>query len=112
MVNGVSEPLSITSALRPNTNSRGTVVGSRNFEGSVPRSSPDLRTATSFPAGKPVLAPDDVALFPSTAPALRAKLTTAAAEPVIANTSAMSETTMAGDGLPIYLLSAHLTLVS
>jgi cystathionine gamma-lyase len=105
IVNGVSEPLSMTSALRPNTNSRGTVVGSRNFEGSVPRSSPDLRTATSLPAAKPLLAPDDVALFPSTAPELRAKLTTAAAEPVIANTSAMSETTIEGDGLPIFLIS-------
>ena len=46
--------------------------------------------ATSLPAAKLLLAAVEVALLPSTAPALRAKLTTAAAEPVIANTSATS----------------------
>src|SRR5207342_1279664 len=100
IVNGVSWPLSITSALRPKTNSRGTVFGSRNFEGIVPNSVPVLRIATSLPAANLLLALDDVALLPSTAPALRAKLTTAAADPVIANTSAITEMTMAGDWFP------------
>src|SRR5437588_336016 len=99
-VNGTSLALSMTSEGRPKLGPAGTAV-SMNLAGRRPRLGPRPTIATSLPAATPLLALADTALLPSTAPALRAKLTTAAAEPVIAKTSATRATTIDGEGREI-----------
>ena len=63
-----------------------------------PFSGPRLAVATRRPAAVERVTLERTALLPSTAPAFVAKLTAATAEPVMAMTSAMSATTMAGEG--------------
>jgi CDGSH iron-sulfur domain-containing protein 3 len=58
----------------------------------------------SFPAARLSVAPLPTALLWSTAPALRAKLTAATADPVLAMTSAAIEMIVAGCGLEIFML--------
>jgi hypothetical protein len=57
----------------------------------------------SFPAAWLSVEPLPAALLWSTAPALRAKLTAATAEPVLAMTSAAIEMIVAGCGLEIFM---------
>ena len=64
-----------------------------------PASSPRDAVATSLPLRRLSEELADTALLPSTAPALRAKLTAATPVPVIANTSAITETTIDGEGV-------------
>ena len=60
---------------------------------------PVVAVATSLPCAVPSETVDATALLPSTAPALRAKSTAATAVPDSATASAMSATTIAGDGI-------------
>ena len=74
-------------------------TSARNLPGTWPLSEPERLVATSLPAALSSVAPLNTALLPSTAPALRAKLTAATLVPPSATNSAISATTMAGDGL-------------
>src|SRR3954453_14882960 len=71
---------------------------SRKRIGILPFSEPLLAVATSLPAARLPDDPAPTALLPSTAPALRAKLTAAIDVPAAANTSAMMDTTSDGEG--------------
>ena len=71
---------------------------SRKRAGIWPLPLPPVEVATSLPAAERSDALAPTALLPSTAPAFWAKLTAAMAVPDRATTSAMTATTMAGDG--------------
>src|SRR3954462_6102632 len=74
-----------------------------NRPGIWPLCEPPVAVATSRPVA--CFSPDEAptALLPSTAPALRAKLTAATADPVLAITSATIEITSEGEGFRILI---------
>src|SRR4051794_29495885 len=93
--------LSVTATDFANVVDAGTFA--RNFTGIRPLCEPPAAVATRRPVACFRLDEALTALFPSTAPALRAKLTAATADPVVAITSATTEITSEGEGLRILI---------